>query len=553
MTTSTSAPDKVFLNGRIYTVDPSRPWAEALGIRDGKIVSVGSSSEIKALVAASTEVVDLRGRMVLPGINDVHVHPLIGGRTALYETTFLPTLSIAEMLDVIRAAARQAKPGAWIIGGSWGSNFTNTLASLDTLRALDEASEGHPVLLRDDSVHNRWVNSRALELAGIDANTPNPDKGEIVRDPASGAPVGLLFEAASHRVERVARAAHPDTLETDSAALSRAIEILNSYGVTGLQDAAVSGDVLAAYANLDAQSKLSTWVVTSLVADPTAFLSGSTGDKLIEARDQFGGPHIHKTYVKIFLDGVPMSRTSVFIKPYLPDKAHGCCFCGETTKTLPELVRLIARQEDRGLAVKIHAAGDGAVRMALDAIDVIRSLRGSTSLTHHIAHAGFIDSSDIPRFSRLNVVADLSPILWYPNQIIDGIEQAVGERVREYWPNRRLLEAGALIATGTDWPVIPNPDPWAGMQGLITRRNPDSQFDGTLWPEQALDLPAAIQAYTLNPARAMGLDAKAGSIVEGKSADFIVLDRNLFESAPTAIAETKVLATYFEGDTVFER
>jgi predicted amidohydrolase YtcJ len=239
------------------------------------------------------------------------------------------------------------------------------------LRALDAVSEGHPVLLRDDSVHNRWVNSRALELAGIHANTPDPTNGVIVRDRLTGVPVGLLFEAASHRVERVARAAHPDSLETGCAALARALEILNSYGVTRLQDAAVSGDVLVAYATLDQQSKLSTWVVTSLVADPTAFLSGTTGDTLIEGRDRFASRHISTTYVKIFLDGVHVA--DLFLHQAVS-----------------------ARQEVRGLGVKIHAAGDGAVRMALDAIDVIRSLGGPTTLPHHISHAGFIDSSDIP-------------------------------------------------------------------------------------------------------------------------------------------------------------
>jgi hypothetical protein len=185
---------------------------------------------------------------------------------------------------------------------------------------------------------------------------------------------------------------------------------------------------------------------------------------------------------------------------------HGCCFRGTTTKALPELARLVAKQEDRGLAVKIHCAGDAAVRTALDAIDIVRSFKGATPLTHHIAHAGFVDPADIRRFKDLKVVADLSPILWYPNQIIDGIEQAVGKRVRQYWPNRDLLEAGVLIATGTDWPVIPNPDPWSGIEGLITRRNPNSQFDGALWPEQGLDLASAIEAYTLSPARAMGID-----------------------------------------------
>src|SRR5262249_40149528 len=161
--------------------------------------------------------IDLKGKMVMPGINDVHVHPLLGGRAELYECHFLPTLSLDEVLAVVRAAARKARPGAWIVGGSWGSNFTSKLSTLQALRALDEASEGHPVLLRDDSVHNRWVNTRALELAGIDFSTADPVGGVIVRDEATRAPVGMLFESAVAMVEHAAEAAHPHSLETDVA------------------------------------------------------------------------------------------------------------------------------------------------------------------------------------------------------------------------------------------------------------------------------------------------------------------------------------------------
>ena len=545
--------DLVLRNGRIYTVEPASPWAEAVAIRDGKLVFVGADDGVKPWIASDTRIIDLKGCMVMPGINDVHVHPMLGGRADLYECNFLPTLSLEEVLAAVRADARKAKPGAWIVGGSWGSNFTTALSSLETLRALDEASEGHPVLLRDDSVHNRWVNSAAMKLAGIDSSTPDPVGGIIVRDEATRAPVGLLFESAVEKVESVARAANPPSLESDVAALARAIEILNSYGVTGLQDAAVSGAVMAAYHHLDTQGKLAAWVVGSMMAEPAGFLGDVVGDELIEQRAKFASRHVMPTYVKIFMDGVPMSRTSAFIEPYVPDKAHGCCFRGTTIKTLPELARLIAKQEDRGLAVKIHCAGDAAVRTSLDAIDVVRSFKGATALTHHIAHAGFIDPADVRRFKELNVVADLSPILWYPNQIIDGIEQAVGERVREYWPNRNLREAGVLLATGTDWPVIPNPDPWSGIEALITRRDPNGQFSGALWPEQALDLPAAIEAYTSGPARAMGIANVTGSIAVGKSADLIILDRNLFEIDTSDIADTKVLTTYFEGRPVFER
>ena len=545
--------DLVLQNGTIYTVDTTRSWAEALAIRGGKIEFVGSDNDVKSFVGSNTRVVDLKHRMVMPGINDVHVHPLLGGRAELYECHFLPTLSLDEILTVIRAEARKAKADAWIVGGSWGSNFTDALASLDTLRALDDASEGHPVMLRDDSVHNRWVNSRAMELAGIDASTPDPHDGVIVRDASSGSAVGLLFEAATGRVEAAAGAANPHSVEMNVAAMARAVEILNSFGVTGFQDAAADGSVMSAYNALDKQGKLSAWVVGSMLAERVAFLGGAAGDELIERRASFASPHVRATYVKIFMDGVPMSRTSAFIEPYLPDKAHGCCFRGSTIKNLPQLARLIAKQEDRGLAVKIHCAGDAAVRTSLDAIEVVRSFKGSTALTHHIAHAGFVDSADVARFKELNVVADLSPILWFPNQIIDGIEQAVGERVRTYWPNRDLHNAGVLIATGTDWPVVPNPDPWSGLEGLVTRRNPSGQFDGALWPEQALDLPTAIAAYTLNPAQAMGMSDITGSLAIGKSADLVVLDRNLFEVAPHDIAEAKVVTTFFEGREVYQR
>jgi hypothetical protein len=553
MAIENSSADLVLRNGRIYTLDPAHPWAEALAIRDGKLIFVGSNTDASSLARSSTRAIDLKGAMVMPGLNDVHTHPLLGGRADLYECRFLPTLSIEEMLEVVRADARKAKPGAWIVGGSWGSNFTTTLSSLDTLRALDDASEGHPVLLRDDSVHNRWVNSRAMELAGITSSTLDPEGGVIVRDNASGAPVGLLFESAVGIVELAAKAANPYSVESDVAALARAVEIMNSYGYTGLHDAAASGGVLSAYNRLDHQGKLTAWVVGSMMSEPVGFLDPLVGDELINNRAKYFSAHVMPTFVKIFMDGVPMSRTSAFIEPYLPDKTHGCCFRGTTNKTLPELARLIAKQESRGLSVKIHCAGDAAVRTALDAFDVVRSFRGGTSLTHHIAHAGFIAPSDIRRFKDLNVVADLSPILWYPNQIIDGIEQAVGERVRQYWPNRSLHEIGVLIATGTDWPVIPNPDPWSGIEGLITRRDPSGRFDGALWPEQALDLATAIEAYTINPARAMGIAKFTGSLEVGKSADFVVLDRNLFDIAPTDIADTKVLATYFEGRATFDR
>jgi predicted amidohydrolase YtcJ len=223
--------------------------------------------------------------------------------------------------------------------------------------------------------------------------------------------------------------------------------------------------------------------------------------------------------------------------------------------TVPDLIRWLGKCEKQGLSVKIHCAGDAAVTQALDAIDVVRSFNGPTKLTHQIAHASYITPEDVKRFAELGVVADLSPIIWYPSFFLEGHKVAMGkERAERFWPNRDLKKSGALMSGGSDWPVIPNPDPWNGIEGMVTRRNPSGEFgDATLWPEQALDLPTVLQIYTINGARAMGLEGITGSVEIGKSADLIVLDRNLFETAPQDLADTKVLTTYFEGRAVDER
>jgi predicted amidohydrolase YtcJ len=211
--------------------------------------------------------------------------------------------------------------------------------------------------------------------------------------------------------------------------------------------------------------------------------------------------------------------------------------------------------ERLGLAAKVHCTGDAAVSQMLDAVEVVRSLRGPTKLIHHVAHASYLRDEDLPRFAKLGVAADLSPFIWYPTTFLEGHKLTMGdERATRFWPNKDLRAAGALMAGGSDWPVMPNPDPWDGIEGLVTRRNPKGEFPGVaLWPEQALDLAAALEIFTLNSARAVGLGDTIGSLEAGKSADFIVLDQNLFEIAADDIADTKVLQTWFEGRLVYER
>lgn len=540
--------DYLIRNAAVCTMDPRQPWAEAFAVRDGRLAAVGSVAQARAAVPGAREI-DLRGRMVMPGLIDVHNHFVWAGRAELYEAGFPPILPLAQVLDLVRAAAAKKAPGEWIVGGIWGSRLLPELTPA-ARRALDAAAGGRPVMLRDDSHHNRWVSSAALALAGIDAATPNPPGGEIVRDPATGEATGLLKEGASALAEAaVARALATDP-QLDIAAAVHAVQRLNAYGITAMQEALTTRAVLHAVKGLEDQGRLSAWVVGSLPVVEAPLAPGEAGEEILAMRDTFRSRHFRPDAGKIFLDGVPTSRTAAMLEPYLEDAVYGCCWRGGTALSVPQLARVLADCERRGIAVKIHCTGDAAVRTALDAIDVLRSFNGP-GLMHQIAHASFVDPAEVPRFAALNVLADLSPIIWFPCVIVEAIRQSVpARRVDRLWPTRDLLDSGALIAAGSDWPVVPNPDPWLGLQGLVTRRDPSGQFPGALWPEQALPLDAALAAYTINPARALRIDDVTGSLETGKSADFVVLDRHLFETPAEQLAQTQVLATCFEGRVV---
>ncbi len=553
MTTSQNTDaDLIFFNGAIYTMNADYPWADALAIRDGRLIAVGSEAAARAAVSSRARVIDLQGRMVMPGIIDVHNHFLFAGRAELYETGFPPNLSLQQVLEQVRQAAMKQPPDGWVVGGIWGSGLLGEL-TLEARKSLDEAAGGRPVMLRDDSHHNRWASSVALRLAGIDAATPNPLNGEIVRDPATGEPTGLLLEAASALVEAAVGNALASSPQLDIDAGAHALRRLNACGITGFQEALTSRPVMDAIKALADSEQLTAWVVGSLPVVEAALAPGEWGETLFALRDSYRSRHFRPDAGKIFLDGVPTTRTSAMLEPYLPDALHACCFRGATLLSVPQLARALSDCEGQGIAVKIHCTGDGAVRAALDAIEVVRSFNG-LGLMHQIAHASFIHPDDIPRFAELNVAADLSPMIWFPGIFIEAIRATVPlERVEHYWPNRDLHESGALIAGGSDWPVTPDPSPWTGIQGMVTRRDPSGRFPGALWPEQALDLATVLRAYTLNPARAMGIADETGSIEVGKSADLIVLDRHLFYIPVDELAATRVLATWFEGRIVYEQ
>jgi len=545
----------VLRNANIHTMDRTAPGATAVAVKDGRILAIGDDTSVTSHIGSETEMVDVGGNMVMPGIVDVHTHLMMGGRAELFELRISPTASFETLIERIREAAARQAPDAWLVGGQWGSDLLSMLNSVESLKRLDDASQGRPVMLRDDTYHNRWVNTAALERAGVTKDTEAPENGSIGRDAETGALTGMMIETAAGMVERVIAESGYYTAEMDRAAMAQSISTLNSYGVTAFLDAAAMESILAALKGLDDREALTAWSVSAMPAEEPSFMFGTAGDELIARREKYRSERARPDFVKVFLDGVPGAKTAAFHEPYQPDTVFGCCFRGSTIVSVPDLVRWIAKCETLDLAVKIHCAGDAAVTQALDAIDVVRSFNGPTDLIHHVAHASYILPADIPRFSELGVAADLSPFLWYPTSFLEGHKQVMGEeRALRFWPNKDLLGAGALLAGGSDWPVMPNPDPWNGIEGLVTRKNPSGEFgDTALWPEQSLDVRTALEIFTINSARAIGLGARTGSLEVGKSADMIVLDRDVTEIAPDDIADTKVLTTYFQGRLVFER
>lgn len=550
------AADSIVWHGRIYTGQTEQPWVEAIAVRDGKIIATGSEIVVGALAGPSTRFMDLKGQMAMPGLVDVHVHLLTAARDlALYTCEFSQYDGLDEILAAVRRCAARGAPDDWIIGGSFGSQLIERVMAEGALAELDRASAGRPVYLRDDSTHNRWVNTRAMEIAGINATTPNPAAGAIGRYKDNGRLNGVFIERSAYAmIEKVIPQFKPYDLKQKMQALRQGLRKLNAMGVTAFQDGRIDEAELAeAYLSLDRSGELTAHVGLSLLASPT---SESNTDPLEEFRTRSVSPQLSFKFAKIYLDGVMMTRTAQFLEPYLPVEGEDPCFRGGVSVSNGKLVPLILKLDREGVAIKFHATGDGSVRQALDAIEVARRVNGATGPIHQIAHAGYVAESDVVRFKDLNVAAELSPTVWYPGPVLEATIKVIGEaRARHYWPVKDMQARGILLAGGTDWKTLPGEfsDLWSGIEGLVTRRNPTGRVPGSLWPEQAVDIGTALRIYTVNSARAMSMETLAGTLEVGKSADFIVLDRDPMSIPAEQISETRVVRTVFEGRTVYER
>jgi predicted amidohydrolase YtcJ len=531
--------DIVFRNGSVYTVDTSRSWARAVAIGGGRILYVGSDEGVGGFVGPATKVVDLENRMMLPGFQDVHIHPISGGIEALAcDLNGLQTLD--EYLAAIEKYARENPDREWIRGGGWSMAVFGPGANASR-KLLDEIVPDRPVLLYSADGHSAWVNSKALELAGITAETPDPKDGVIDREPG-GEPLGSLQEGA---MSLVARHAPAMDLETRTAGLKYAIEMLNSYGITSVQDASVDEDDLKAYQALDGRRELHLRVVGSLWWERDKGVEQI--DDFKRLRDAYTRGRVRATTVKIMQDGVMENFTAAMLEPYIGQGGSKGIPMVEPEALKADVTALDAA----GFQVHFHAIGDAAIRQALDAVEAARNENGNLAHRHHISHLELIDPADIPRFRELDVVANFQPLWAFADSYITDLTiPFIGpERSRWLYPIASVSRSGGMIAFGSDWSVS-TANPFDEMETAITRMGSAGETTEPFIAEERIDLPLALAAFTINAAYVNTQEDKTGSIEVGKYADLIVLDQNLFDVRPEAISDTQVLLTLLQGEVV---
>jgi predicted amidohydrolase YtcJ len=526
----------VLAHGRIYTQDAAHPLAEAIGIVGNRIVGVGSVAEALAVAGTEATVVDLKGRAVVPGFIDAHFH-LLGYSFDRLRVPLDRAASISDVQALVEAAAATLPPDAWVLGRGWDRNLWPT-PDFPSRRDIDDVAGGRPVCLLSRDVHAAWANSRALELAGVTVSTPDPAGGRILREP-DGSPSGVLLESAAALVTT-----HADRPNAGAvlAAIRAAQDELAAAGVTGLCNFE-GADALRALQRLAADGDLRLRVSAGIARpdlDAAVAAGLSTG---------FGGDRLRIGLLKLFADGALGSGTAAMLEPFDdggPDDR------GIATIERDELVRLIRQARAAGIGVATHAIGDAAVRLVLDAAEIVRADADPATATQllRVEHAQLIHPDDLPRFARLNVIASVQPI--HATSDIVVADRRWGTRCQTAYAWRSLLDSGAHVAFGTDCPVEP-PDPLRSLHAAVTRQRPDGTPPGGWYPAQRLTVAEAIRAYTIDSAAALGLGHEVGMLAPGYLADAVVLSADPFTADPATLADIQVVTTIFDGRIIFAR
>jgi predicted amidohydrolase YtcJ len=541
--------DMILLHARIYTVDEKMPWAEALAIRQGRIVAVGGATQVNALRGPNTKLIDAQGHLVLPGFTDSHIH-FLDGSLSLTGVQLDDAKNLDEVLIRLKSYAVAHPHLPWILGRGWQYTLFKA-QGLPNRSMLDKVVADRPVYLESFDGHTWWANSKALQLAGVNEGFPNPPGGEFVRDPGNE-PTGAVKEDAADAVMR--RAIPQPSHEQVLAALRQGMHEANRVGLVAAISpggvSAVGGDFAAldAYDELRKQGELTLrFYIASRVEPPAA--SAETIRQIEQARLRYHDEWISAGAAKFFLDGVIESHTAAMLDPYSDDpKLSGSLWWD------PQKYKAAVSQLDKlGIQIYTHAVGDRAVRLALDAYEQAARKNHTRASRPRVEHIETISAADISRFGHLGVIASFQPLHAYPDDDLWNlwIPHLGPERAQRGWVWRSIEKSGGTLAFGSDWPIV-TLNPWPGVQNALTRQTTDGDPPGGWLPHERISLEDAIQAYTLGAAFAAKRENTTGSLERGKFADLIVLSQDLFMIEPTEIGKTAVLLTMVGGKVVYE-
>lgn len=542
--------DVLMLHGRIYTSNPKMPWVEAVAVRGSAIQALGSDNEIEKYRGPKTRVIDLAGRMAMPGIIDSHTHFLLGARELPW--AHLDEIrSTDEMKQRLHDYALEHPQESWVCGAGWQYDLFPP-AGLPTKELLDEAVPDRPAVMESCDRHSYWVNSRALAEANITRDTPDPREngiviGQIVRDPKTGEPTGLLKEAAMVLIRHVMVS---PSREDELARLRDGMAHANRHGVTTVVSA--SGDIreMELYDELRRRGELTVRIHAALgeIAGAKHHLTAETLAVFEEARRRFHDDWIRAGLIKFFLDGVVETHTAAMLKPYSDDPSQS----GGTNYARDEFGNIVAQLDRRGFQIMTHAVGDAAVRMTLDVYELAKKENGPRDRRFRIEHIEVLDPDDLARFNMLGVIASMQPLHFAGGEDSERWRQNAGpERLKEGFVWYDLASAGASLVLGSDWPIV-TLDAFMAMQISVTRQTVEGQPVGGWFPDQRLALDQALAGYTSRAAYAAFFEDRIGTLEPGKLADMIVLSQNLFEIPERSIGKTKVILTMVNGNVVWQ-
>ena len=538
--------DLLLTNAKIYTVNPKQPWANTVAIKRGVISYVGRFENFEDEAVLT---LDLKGKMILPGFQDIHVHPVHSG-VSYQQCVLFDLKGLDNILQAIADCAKEHPEWEWIRGGGWEVPTFAPSGVPDKVH-LDKIVPSRPIALKSSDGHSMWVNSLALELAGIDSNSSDPKGGRIDRYQGTSEPSGGLQEdSAMELIHAVEPALTQDEMVSG---LRYAQSHLNSLGITAVQDAIVKLDGkdayrgFPAYHQLNDTGELNMHVVAAMYWENERPIDPQVS-RFVKARELHNRGNIKANSIKIWQDGVIETQTAALLAPYL-DSKNG--FRGSLLNNQSRLNEAVRKLDKAGFQVHFHAIGDAAIRSGLDAVEHARDTNGIRDARHHISHIELFHPDDIPRFKELDVIANFQP-LWAikDSYVTDLTIPRIGvERAKYLYPIGSLLRSGARVAFGSDW-YVTSANPLLGIEAAITRLEPHGETDQPLGNNEEITLAEAIAAYTIQSAYVNFLDKVTGSIEIGKQADLIVLDKNLFEIPASEISDTRVVATIFQGRLV---